>query len=68
LLTKFKTLDEIYSHLDEVENRWRTKLEAGRDSAYLSRDLATIRTDLPIKLDLERARAHDFDAAAVTAL
>lgn len=67
LLTKFKTLDEIYAHLDEVENRWRTKLEAGRDSAYLSRDLATIRTDLSIKLDLERARAHDFDAAAVTA-
>ncbi len=68
LLTKFKTLDEIYAHLDEVENRWRTKLEAGRDSAYLSRDLATIRTDLSIKLDLERARAHDFDAATVTAL
>lgn len=67
LLSKFKTLDEIYAHLDEVENRWRTKLEAGRDSAYLSRDLATIRTDLSIKLDLERARAHDFDAAAVTA-
>lgn len=68
LLNKFKTLDEIYAHLDEVENRWRTKLEQGRDSAYLSRDLATIRTDLPIQLDLERARAHDFDAAAVTAL
>ncbi len=67
LLNKFKTLDEIYKHIDEVENRWRTKLEAGRDSAYLSRDLATIRTDLSIKLDLERARAHDFDAAAVTA-
>ena len=67
LLTKFKTLDEIYANLDEVENRWRTKLEAGRDSAYLSRDLATIRTDLSIKLDLERARAHDFDVAAVTA-
>ncbi|OIN88240.1 MAG: DNA polymerase I [Anaerolineae bacterium CG1_02_58_13] len=67
MLTKFKTLDEIYAHLDEVENRWRTKLEQGRDSATLSRDLATIRTNLPIRLDLERARAHDFDAAAVTA-
>jgi DNA polymerase-1 len=67
LLTKFGTLDEIYIHLDEVENRWRTKLEQGRDSAYLSRDLATIRTDLPIKLDLEQARAREFDAAVVTA-
>ncbi len=66
LLKKFKNLDEIYAHLDEVENRWRTKLEQGRDSAYLSRDLATIRTDLPIKLDLEQARARDFDAAVVT--
>ncbi|MEW6239626.1 MAG: DNA polymerase I [Chloroflexota bacterium] len=67
LLEKFGTLDGIYAHLDEVENRWRTKLEQGRDSAYLSRDLATIRTDLSLKLDLERARTHDFDAAAVTA-
>jgi DNA polymerase-1 len=67
LLNKFKTLDEIYNHLDEVENRWRAKLEKGKDSAYLSRDLATIRTNLSIKLDLERARAHDFDVAAVTA-
>ncbi len=67
LLEKFGTLDGIYAHLDEVENRWRAKLEQGRASAYLSRDLATIRTDLPVELDLERARAHDFDAAAVTA-
>jgi DNA polymerase I len=66
LLKKYQNLDEIYAHLDEVENRWRTKLEQGRDSAYMSRDLATIRTDLSIKLDLERARAHDFDEKAVT--
>ena len=67
LLKKYGTLDGIYAHLDEVENRWRTKLEAGKDSAYLSRDLATIRTDLPVKLDLEHARADRFDPAVVEA-
>jgi DNA polymerase-1 len=67
LLEKFGTLDEIYAHLSEVENRWRTKLEAGKDSAYMSRDLATIRTDLPVKLDLEHARADQFDPAALEA-
>ncbi|MFZ5908418.1 MAG: DNA polymerase I [Chloroflexota bacterium] len=67
LLEKFGTLDEIYAHLEEVETRWRTKLEDGKDSAYLSRDLATIRTDLPVNLDLEHARANQLDAAALTA-
>ena len=67
LLKKYGTLDEIYAHLDEVENRWRTKLEAGKDSAYMSQDLATIRTDLPVKLDLEHARATEFDSVALAA-
>ena len=67
LLEKFGTLDEIYAHLDEVETRWRTKLEEGKDSAYMSRDLAAIHTDLPFKLDLEHARADQFDSAALEA-
>jgi DNA polymerase-1 len=67
LLEKYGTLDEIYAHLDEIENRWRAKLEEGKDSAYLSRELATIRTDLPVKLDLELARTGQFDPAALEA-
>ena len=67
LLEKYNSLDEIYAHLDEIENRWETKLEEGKDSAYLSRDLATIRTDLPVKLDLELARTGKFDPAALEA-
>ncbi|MBN1451428.1 MAG: DNA polymerase I [Anaerolineales bacterium] len=67
LLEKYGSLDEIYAHLDEIENRWRTKLEVGKDSAYMSRDLATIRTNLPVKLDLEHARADQFEPAALEA-
>ena len=68
LLTTYKTLDNIYSHLEDIEPRWRSKLVEGKESAYMSRDLATIRTNLPIKLDLEQARADRFDPAAVEAL
>ena len=67
LLKKHETLDGIYGHLDEVEKRWRTKLEAGKDSAYKSYDLARIRTDLQLKLDLEHARSHVFDAGRIEA-
>ena len=67
LLEKYGTLDAIYEHLDEVEKRWATKLEAGRQSAYMSRDLARIHTDLQLKLDMEQARSHVFDQARVEA-
>ncbi|WP_299026307.1 DNA polymerase I [uncultured Thermanaerothrix sp.] len=65
LLTQYPTLDEIYAHLDELPPRLRTLLEKGRDSAYLSRDLARIRTDVPITLDLEQARTSNLDFAAI---
>jgi DNA polymerase-1 len=67
LLEKFGTLDGIYEHLDEVEKRWATKLESGKQSAYTSYDLARIRTDLRLTLDLEQARAHVFDAERIEA-
>jgi DNA polymerase-1 len=67
LLEKYGTLDNIYKNIDQIENRWKIKLETGKDSAYLSYDLARIHTDLEIKLNLEDARSHDFDAAKIEA-
>jgi len=68
LIQKYQDLDNVYAHLDEIEPRWRTKLEAGKESAYMSRDLARIRDDLPIYLDLEQARPDRYDPARVEAL
>jgi len=67
LIEKFGTLDNIYEHIGEVENRWKTKLETNKANAYLSHDLALIRTDLKIKLDLEHAKAHDLNFPAIEA-
>lgn len=67
LIEKYGTLDNIYEHLDEIENRWKTKLGAGKTNAYLSRELARIKTDLQIKLDLEHAKAHELNIPAITA-
>jgi len=67
LLETYKSLDGIYEHLEEVEKRWKTKLEENKDNAYLSRDLAQIKTDLNIKLDLEQARTHELDFPSIEA-
>ncbi len=68
LLEKYGTLDDIYAHLEEIEPRWRTKLENNKEMAYLSQNLAAIRTDLPIEIDLEQARPDRYDPEQVEAL
>lgn len=68
LLSTYGTLDAIYAHLDEVPGRFRPKLEAGKDSAYLSQNLARIHTDVPVSLDIESARTGQYDPQAVEAL
>jgi DNA polymerase-1 len=68
LLTTYPTLNDIYANLDEVSERIRKKLTANKENAYLSQKLATIVTDLNVKLDLDMARTEHFDPAKVEAL
>ena len=68
LLKKYDTLDNIYAHLKEITGRPYKPLSEGKEAAYLSQDLARIRTDLPIILDLEQADPTHFDPSAVESL
>jgi len=52
LLQQYKTLDGVYENLGLLRDSVRKKLEAGKDLAYLSKELARIWTDAPLKLDL----------------
>lgn len=68
LLEQFGSLDEIYKHLDSIPARAATKLTEGKESAYLSKTLATIKTDVGIKLDLDEAKTDHINLPAVEAL
>ena len=68
LLGQYETLDNIYAHLDEIPKRFATKLATDKEAAYLSQNLARIRVDLPVELDLELARADKLNVAGVTEL
>ncbi len=52
LIRQFKTLDNVYANLSLIKESVRKKLEAGRKLAYLSKELARIWTDAPLKLKL----------------
>jgi DNA polymerase-1 len=65
LLQQYGSLEDIYAHLDEVQTRFRSKLEAGHELALLSHRLATIVRDAPIQLDLDACRLRPFDREQV---
>ena len=65
LLDQYKDLDDIYAHIDEVASRYQKKLIEGKESAYLSYDLARIRTDVKVSIDLKTAKITTIDYQTV---
>jgi DNA polymerase-1 len=67
LLTQFKTLDGVFENTMLVKDSVAKKLIAGKDSAYLSKKLASIWTDAPITLDLPKLDARACDPEVIRA-
>ncbi len=69
LLQTFGSIDNIYEHIDEVKSAGqREKLGANKDRAFLSRDLARIRTDAPIAFDVASFKLSPPDNAKLAKL
>lgn len=63
LLQAYQTLDGVYDNLWQIKGAVAKKLEAGKDSAYLSREIATLYHDAPFALDLPAMDVTDLDTA-----
>ncbi|MDD4547942.1 MAG: DNA polymerase I [Bacilli bacterium] len=53
LLNDYKTLDNLYEHIDEIKGKLKEKLIEGKEDAYMSYDLATICCNVPLEINLE---------------
>ncbi|MCZ6563062.1 MAG: hypothetical protein O6948_09105 [Deltaproteobacteria bacterium] len=63
LIQKFQSLENLFDHLHDLDKvgikisaRVRKALMEGKEDALMSRKLATVRTDVPIHVDLEELR------------
>ncbi|NCC20172.1 DNA polymerase I [Candidatus Saccharibacteria bacterium] len=65
LLQKYHDLDGVYAHVEEINGATGKKLVAGRDSAYMTKEVARLWTDVPVALDWQVADVNDCDFAAV---
>lgn len=61
LLRQYKTLDGIYAHIDEIKKPLASKLIAGKELAYMSKEIGRIWTEAPINLDWNEADINDID-------
>lgn len=75
LIQHFQTLENLYDHLDELEQlklrgaaRVRELLEKDKDNAFLSRDLATVKRDVPIDIGLPELQFTGFNLAKIRTL
>ena len=61
LMKQFGSLDGIYEHVEEVSKKSiRESLQANKDLADLSKELATIKTDCNLDFSYENAKAEGY--------
>ena len=68
LIMQFGSVENMLAHTDEIKGALRAKVEANREQIVLSKDLATIRTDLDIAVDPADLRRCEPDIPALRAL
>ncbi len=62
LLKEFSTVENLYENLDKLKDGVRKKLEEGRESAFISKRLATIQRHLPMEFNLEACLVGERDS------
>lgn len=72
LIVKYGTIEEIYEALGkekvELSDRYKTLLKENKEQALLSKKLATMISNLPVKFELKNAELHDYDRTKVLKL
>lgn len=62
LLKQFPTVEELLSHIGEVSGKkLQEKLEAHKEQALMSKELATIHRDIPLSISIEQAAYRHAD-------
>ena len=68
LLEDYDTLENLYDHVDEISGSTGDKLRAGKDLAFISKQLAQIQFDAPLEFDDQATKLADFNPQNVLAV
>ncbi len=65
LIAQFGSIENLLAHTDELKGALKTKVETNKELITFSKFLATIKTDVPIKLQLEELERKTPDETAL---
>lgn len=68
LINEFGSIENLLERTDELKGALKTKVETNREMIAFSKFLATIKTDVPIRLDMESLKTEEPDADALKRL
>ncbi|MBR6805305.1 MAG: DNA polymerase I, partial [Bacteroidaceae bacterium] len=68
LIAEFDNIENLLANTDKLKGALKTKIEENREQILFSRFLATIKTDVPITLDMEALKREAPDEEKLTAL
>ena len=68
LLQTYSTLDGIYENIDNISGKLQEKLITDKENAYMSYDLATIYTKVPLEINLEDIKYKECDKEKLIAI
>lgn len=68
LIKQFGGIDALLSGKDHLKGALKNKVTDNEQQILLSRDLATIRTDIPLPFSLDELKLHDIDREEVRKL
>ena len=68
LINQFGSIDNMLQHTDEIKGKLREKVENAVEDIKMSKFLATIRTDVPMQLDLDELKVKQPDEAKLRAI
>ena len=68
LINQFGSIDNMLQHTDEIKGKLREKVENAVEDIKMSKFLATIRTDVPMQLDLDELKIEEPDETKLRAI
>jgi len=67
-LREYGSMEGLYENLDKLKGKQKEKVENSRELAFLSKELATIKTDIELDFDIEEYSRKSYDNEKLTVL
>jgi DNA polymerase-1 len=66
LMEQYGSLEGLYEHLDELKGKQKEKITEDREQAFFSRELVTLKLDIPLDISVEECRCKEAEPEQLT--